>query len=171
MSPKHLRAIAIGVVVLLILWGASERWSRWSRHTETIGTNPRLPARTASDVDTVAITQGADTVLLVKQPSGAWTVNRHPASPSGVNDLFQALGDSGRPELVAESPSSFARMGVDSGSSRLVRLSGGGKPPAQVFVGEPGPGSEAHTFSSATSTSISGRAACPRSSGARGRLA
>ena len=28
MTAKYLRVIAIGVVVLLILWGASERWSR-----------------------------------------------------------------------------------------------------------------------------------------------
>jgi len=141
MSAKQLRAIAIGVVVLLILWGASERWSRRPDRTAT---NLRLPALTASEVDSVAIIQEADTVRLVKQPSGAWTVNRHPASQSGVNDLFQALRDSTRSDVVAESPSSFARMGVDSGSSRWVRLSGGGKPLAQLFVGEAGPGGDAY---------------------------
>lgn len=140
MSAKQLRAIAIGVAVLLILWGASERWSR---RTATTTANLRLPALSANEVDTVAITHDADTVLLVQQSPGVWTVNRHPASQTGVKDLFEALRDSARAELVAESPSSFARMGVDSGPGRLVRLIGGGKTLAQVFVGEPGPGYDA----------------------------
>lgn len=140
MSAKQLRAIAISVAVLLILWGASEMWSR------RIGPPTpqlRLPALSAGEVDTVAIMHQADTVLLVKQGSGTWTVNRHPASQSGVTDLFQAWRDSVRPELVAESPSSFARMGVDSGRARLVRLAGGGKTLAQVFLGERGPANDA----------------------------
>ena len=95
MTAKHLRVIAIGVVVLLILWGASERWSRPADTTPAV---LRLPVSAPDDVDTVAITEGADSVLLAKQPSGAWTVNRHPASASGVSDLFQALRDSVRPE-------------------------------------------------------------------------
>ena len=142
MSAKLLKAIAIGVVVLLILWGASELWSRRTE-TDTIRANLQLPALTASEVDTVAITHGADTVLLVKQAPGEWTVNRYPASQSGVNDFFQALRDSVSHELVAESPSSFARMGVDSTGARLVRLVGGGKTLVRVFVGGSGPGYDA----------------------------
>jgi hypothetical protein len=140
MSARQLRAIAIGVAVLLVLWGASELWSR---RTDTATTHLRLPALSAGAVDTVAITHGTDTVRLVKQSPGAWTVNRHPASQSGINDLFQAWRDSVRPELVAENPSSFARMGVDSGPARLVRVVGGGKTLAGLFVGGPGPGSDA----------------------------
>ena len=86
-------------------------------------------------MDTITITHGADTILLVKQSSGEWTVNRYPASQSGVRDFFEALRDSVNPELVAESPSSFARMGVDSLSGRSVRLVGAGKPLARLFVG------------------------------------
>lgn len=139
MSATHLKAIAIGVAALLILWGASELWSR---RTDTTAANLRLPVLTASEVDTVAITHEADTVLLVKQSPGGWTVNRYPASSSSVGDLFQAFRDSVQPQLVAESPSSFARMGVDSGTARFVRVVGGGKTLAQVFVGGP-PGSGA----------------------------
>jgi hypothetical protein len=138
-SGKHLRVIAIGVLVLLVLWGASERWSR---RPDTIPPALRLPPVGAGAVDTILIAHGPDSVLLAKQPSGTWTVNRHPANQSGVDDLFQALGDSVRPELVAESPSSFARMGVDSASGRMVRLSGGGKPLIHMFVGDRGPGSD-----------------------------
>lgn len=134
MSATHVKVIAIGVAVLLMLWGASEVWSR---RTDTTATNVRLPALTASEVDTIAITRNVDTVLLVKESTGAWTVNRYPASTSGVGDLFQAFRDSVKPQLVAESPSSFARMGVDSGTARFVRVVGGGKTLAQLFVGGP----------------------------------
>jgi hypothetical protein len=140
MSAKQLRAIAVGVALLLVLWGATELWPR-----RTIATtdHPALPVISVNDVDTVVITHGPDTVLLVKQSPAAWTVNRHPAAQSGIDEFFQAFRDSVRPEVVAENPSSFARMGVDSGLSRLVRLAGGGKTLAQAFVGEPGPGGEA----------------------------
>jgi uncharacterized protein DUF4340 len=140
MSAKQLQAIAIGVAVLVALWGASELWSR---RTDTAAANLRLPALSASEVDTITIIHGADTISLVKQSSGTWTVNRYPASQSGVDDFFEALRDSVKPELVAESPSSFARMGVDSLGGRLVRLVGGGKPLARLFIGGSGPGSNA----------------------------
>jgi Domain of unknown function (DUF4340) len=140
MSTKQLQAIAIGVAVLLILWGASELWLRRKDSTTV---QLRLPALSASAVDTVAITRGADTVRLVKQSPGAWTVNRYPASQAGIEDLFRTVRDSVTPELVAESPSSFARMGVDSSRARLVRLVAGGKTLAQVLVGDPSPGYDA----------------------------
>jgi len=123
MSTKQLLAIAFGVALLLLLWGGSE-W--WSRRPGPTAPTLHLPALSASAVDTIAITHGADTVLLVKQTAGAWTVNRHPAARTVVDDLFSALRDSVRPELAAESPSSFARMGVDSIGGRLVRVVGGG---------------------------------------------
>jgi hypothetical protein len=139
MSAKQLQAIATAVAVLLLLWGASELWTR---RPDAIAANPRLPALSASDVDTVVITRKADTVLLVKQSAGAWTVNGYPASQTEIDDFFRAFRDSVRPGLVAQSPSSFARMGVDSAAARLVRVVGRGKTLAQIFVGGPGPGSD-----------------------------
>jgi len=140
MSAKQLRAIAIGVAVLLILWGTSELWSRRKDSTTA---HPRLRALAAGEVDTVAITRGTDTVRLVKQSPGAWTVNGYPASQAGIDGLFHAVRDSVTPELVAESPSSFARMGVDSGHARLVRVVAGAKTLAQLLVGDPSPGYDA----------------------------
>ena len=136
MSPKHLKAIALGVLVLLLLWGASELLSRGS---DTTTGSLRLPALAPGDVDTIAITHGADTVLLVKRSTGAWTVNGHAASQQALNDLLQALKDSSKPELAAQSPSSFARMGVDSASGRVLRLAGGGKSLVRLIVGGRGP--------------------------------
>ena len=140
MNARHLQVIAMGVAVLLLLWGGSELWSR---RADTAPPRLHLPALAERDVDTVAITHGADTVLLAKQAAGVWTVNRHPASQSGVNDLFHALRDSVRAELAAERPSSFARMGVESTGARQVRLVGGGKTLAQLLVGGHGAGDDA----------------------------
>jgi hypothetical protein len=136
MSAKQLQAIALGLAVLLVLWGAGELLSRGP---DTTTGSLRLPALAASDVDSVVITHGADTVLLVKQSATAWTVNRFPASLSSLGDLFQALRDSVKPELAAENPSSFARMGVDSAGGRLLRLTGSGKTLALLIVGGHGP--------------------------------
>src|SRR5207253_7799813 len=61
--------------------------------------------------------------------------NGHRAAPDAVGEVFQALADTARPELVAQAPSSFARLGVDSAAGRWLRLSRGGKPLLQLIVG------------------------------------
>ena len=68
----------------------------------------------------------------------AWTVNGHRAAPDQVHDLFQALQDTVRPELVAQDSSSFARLNVDSAAGRWLRVRGGGKPLLQLIVGARG---------------------------------
>jgi hypothetical protein len=140
MSAAQLKAIALGVLVLLVLWGASELLRHGSDPTAgTLG----LPKLTPGDVDTITITHGADTIVLAKASPSAWTVNRFPASSANVAELFHALRDSVKPELAAESPTSFARMGVDSSGGRLVRVTGGGRTLARLLVGGSGPGYDA----------------------------
>jgi hypothetical protein len=90
-------------------------------------------------VDTIAITHRVDTVVLAKRSPGHWTVNGFAAETSEVNQLFGAVSDSATPELMAQDPSSFARMGVDSTAGRVVRLAGAGKTLATLFVGEHSP--------------------------------
>lgn len=137
MSPKHLRLIAVGLAVLLLLWGGTEFFARGS---DTVTGSLGLPAVDQAAVDTVTIVKGADSLVLAKQASTAWTVNGHPAALSAVGDLFQALKDTVRPELVAEDPSSFARLNVDSAGARWLRLRGAGKPLLTLLAG--GRGSE-----------------------------
>jgi hypothetical protein len=136
-SPKHLRLIAVGLAVLLLLWGGTEFFARGS---DTVTGSLGLPAVDQAAVDTVTIVKGADSLVLAKQASTAWTVNGHPAALSAVGDLFQALKDTVRPELVAEDPSSFARLNVDSAGARWLRLRGAGKPLLTLLAG--GRGSE-----------------------------
>src|SRR5216117_337944 len=135
MGPKQLKAIAMGLAVLLLLWGASELFSRGS---DTVTGSFGIPALNQGDADTIALVEGADSVVLAKQSSTEWTANGHRAAPDAVGDLFQALHDSVKPELVAEDSSSFGRMGVDSATGRWLRISSAGKPLLRLIVGARG---------------------------------
>lgn len=140
MSPAHLKAIAIGVVVLLLAWGASELFSR---RPDTTTAAFSLSAPAAAQVDTIEITHAADTIVLAKGATAAWTVNGLVAAGPKVAELLAALHDSARPELAAQDPSSFGRMGVDSASGRMLRIAGGGKTQLRVIIGGHGPGYDA----------------------------
>ena len=132
MSAKHLKLIAGGLVVLLLLWGGSELLSRGS---DSVTGSLALPALSQTDVDTISLVKGADSVVLARQAPAAWSVNGHRAAPDAVGEVFKALADTARPELVAQAASSFARLGVDSAAGRWLRLSRGGKPLLQLVVG------------------------------------
>jgi hypothetical protein len=107
--------------VLLLLWGGA---ALTRRHADapSAAERFRLPASTATSVDTVRILRPSDSVILSRHDS-SWTVNGHPASRSAVTELFTALADTaGRPELVAQRPASHAGLGVDSTGGTRVRL-------------------------------------------------
>lgn len=135
MSSQHLKRIAIGLAVLLLLWGASELLSRGS---DTVTGSLALPALAPADVDTVSVVKGVDSIVLVKQAPSAWTVNGRRAALDGVNDLFQALTDPAHPELVAQDSASFGRLNVDSAAGRWLRMRGGGTPRLRLIVGARG---------------------------------
>src|SRR2546426_5232451 len=146
MTSKQLKLIAAALAVLLLLWGGSALLSRGS---DTITGSLAVPALVEADVDTITIVKGTDSIVLVKQAPppapAAWTVNGHRAAPDQVRDLFQALQDTVRPELVAQDSSSFARLNVDSAAGRWLRVrggggggGGGGKPLLQLIVGARG---------------------------------
>ncbi len=136
MSAKHLKLIAMTLAVLLLLWGSSELLSRGS---DSVTASLKLPALAQTDVDTIAVVKGADSIVLAKQSPTAWTVNGHRTAPDAVNDLFQALADTTHAELVAREPASYARLGVDSVAGRRLRLSRAGKPLLELILGARGP--------------------------------
>src|SRR5207249_3361787 len=94
-----------------------------------------LPALSQTDVDTVTVIKSADSIVLARQSPTAWSANGHRAALDAVGEVFQALADTARPELVAQEPASFARLGVDSAAGRWLRLSRGGKPLLELIVG------------------------------------
>src|SRR5256886_64947 len=132
MSAQHLKLIAGGLVVLLLLWGGSELLSRGS---DSVTESLALPALSQTDVDTISLVKGADSVVLARQAPAAWSVNGYRAAPDAVGEVFKALADTARPELVAQAASSFARLGVDSAAGRWLRLSRGREPLLQLVVG------------------------------------
>jgi hypothetical protein len=131
-SAKHLKVIALGLVVLLLLWGGSELLSRGS---DSVTGSLALPVLSDKDVDTISVVKGTDSIVIVKQSPTAWSVNGHRAALDAVGELFQVLADGARLEVVAQAPSSFARLGVDSASGRWLRLARPGKPPLELIIG------------------------------------
>jgi hypothetical protein len=69
-------------------------------------------------------------------------VNGFRAAAQSVTDLFAALKDSSLAELVAQSPSSHAELGVDSATGNRLEMIKGGKTLLSLVVGGHGPGFE-----------------------------
>ena len=132
MSAQHLKVIALGLLVLLLLWGGSELLSHGS---DAVTGSLGLPVVSPDSVDTISVIKGADSIVLVKQAPSGWRVNGHRAAPDVARDVLQALNDTARPELVAQDPSSFARLGVDSVGGRWLSVRRGGKAPLALIVG------------------------------------
>ena len=132
MSAQQLKLVALGLAVLLLLWGGSELFSRGS---DTVTGSLAFPPLAPADVDSIALLHSSDSVVLVKQSATAWTVNGHRAVAADVTALLQALKDTVRPEVVAQEVSSFARLQVDSAGGRWLWVFRGGKPVVQVIVG------------------------------------
>ncbi|MBI4421651.1 MAG: DUF4340 domain-containing protein [Gemmatimonadetes bacterium] len=137
MSPKQLKVISGALAVLLLLWGASELFSRKS--DKTLGER-LFPPLALTDVDSIVIARKADTVRLVRPAGrGIWMVNGHLASALEMEGFFKVLADTARPEIAAENAASHQRMGVDSAGGRKVKVYGGGQVKLDVIVGERGP--------------------------------
>ena len=136
MSPHNLKLIAVGLALLLLLWGASALLSRGS---DSVRGSLDLHAPAMADVDAITIVKGADTIALARQSVTAWTVNGHPAALASITDLFQALRDTTPPEIVAQDSSSFRRLQVDSAGGRWLHLRRSGKVQLELVVGGRGP--------------------------------
>lgn len=135
MSSKQLLRAVIVLVVLVALWGAFAVVRRiGGDRLEELA----LPALTEADVDSVVMARDADTVTLAKLNGARWQVNGHAASPTAVDELFGAMTDTVRSELVAQSSTTHERMGVDSATGRHVRFFGGGRVLADLVFGAQG---------------------------------
>ena len=136
MSTQHLKVIAGVILALTIIW-LGGRMLRSGDDSSAGGL--RLTGAAADSADTIVIAGPADTITVARIPGGAWTANGFPGSSSAPIELFAALNDSTPAELVAQSSSSFARLGVDSAVARRVRIARGAEVVLDVFVSERGP--------------------------------
>ncbi|HEV2749222.1 MAG TPA: DUF4340 domain-containing protein [Gemmatimonadales bacterium] len=131
MSSQHLKLIAAGLALLLLLWGGSSLLSRGSDSVRA-SLDLRVPVDTY--VDAITIAKGADTIAFARRSATQWIVNGHPAAMS-VTELLQALRDTTPPELVAQDSSSFTRLQVDSAGGRWLRVRRGGRVELALIVG------------------------------------
>jgi hypothetical protein len=135
MTPKALGRIAIALVAVLVLWGASRLLSR--RSDSVVG-GWSIPNVSAGDVDSVRVDRpGTGSALLVHR-QGSWTVNGWPADHLAVDALFKALHDSSRAELVGESKAVHERLSVDSAGGTRMRVYGKGRAAIDLTVGKSG---------------------------------
>jgi len=135
MSTVQLRRLAIGLGVVVAIWLGLSLLRR-------SGTDRRTGFRAITfdraSVTTVVIGQPGDTLTLARV-AGGWTVNGLPAATDLVERLLADLTDSAATgEIVAESPSSHARLGVDSAGARRVTVHAGERLLAQYLVGNRG---------------------------------
>ena len=138
MSARQLLRVGLLFVAVLVLWGAAAL-ARRRGVAGAGGDGFRLPPMGRNTVDSVVLSRPGDTVVLARKDTATWTVNGHRAAPAAVAELFSALGDTAPgSELIAERRRSHAALGVDSAGTR-VRVTGGGRPVADLIVGQRGP--------------------------------
>lgn len=136
MSPKLLRQI-IGILFGAVVgWGLLASWQR-QRADRNVGVV--LPALDPATTDTIRYVGPGDTVVLARNGAG-WTANGFPAAEPVVLTFFRAVTDSSaRSGLIAESPASHERLGVDSARAKHLVVVGAGKPLLDLYFGGRGP--------------------------------
>jgi hypothetical protein len=135
MSARNLIRLAIALLVLLALWGAVALGTKRGDVEQRF----RISGAAAQDVDTVTFAGVRDTIVLARAGTGVWRANGHPADRRMVEDLLTSLADTAASgDLVAETPASYAQMGLDSASAKHIRAVGKGKTLTDVIVGKAG---------------------------------
>ncbi len=118
MSSQQLKRVALGLVVVIFLWGASHIVTRGGDEPES---DIVFPALDAVDVDSIIISRPADTLILARTGT-AWTVNGRDASADAISQMFNALNAASPAPLMATRDALHARMGVDSASAKRLRF-------------------------------------------------
>jgi len=135
MSTVQLKRLAISLGVVVVVWIGLSLLRR-------SGTDQRAGFEATtfdrSTVTTVVIGPPEDSVVLTRV-TGGWTVNGLPAASDLVERLLSDLTDSAATgDLVAESPSSHGRLGVDSAGAKRVTVRSGDRVLVQYLVGNGG---------------------------------
>lgn len=120
MNRQQLTRLIGAFAVALLVWGVLAVVRRQpSDRPERL----TLPKVDTAAVDTVSLARLHDTALLVRA-NGSWRANGYPAANDAVAELLRGLADTGAwSELVAESKTSYDRLGVgaDSGQHVVVK--------------------------------------------------
>lgn len=131
MSATQLRVIALALMLLICVWLGARLLSHKS---DVIRGRLTLPLVKPAQTDSIVIRHGGDTLRLVCAGT-AWAVNGYRAGELPVGQLFLSFIDTTVPDLVAVSPNSFGRMGVDSSGGYWMRVWSGGQPTVKLVIG------------------------------------
>lgn len=135
MSAAALRRALLALVVLVAAWAA---FALFRGSVSDAPVRFGLPKLTPADVDRIVITAHGDTITLARGGAG-WLANGYPAATGAVDDLIDALSDTGvTSDLVARNAASHARMGVDSTGGRRVRFFKGERALVDLVIGNSG---------------------------------
>jgi len=135
MNSEQLRRIALALASLLVLWLLLLGIRRVMRQE-----SPTLPKASVEPAaaDRITIMRPSDTIRLAKGSAG-WTVNGYGASAERVDELFAAINDSAAiSDLVAESPTTHAQLGIDSANARRLEIAAGDRVLLEYLVGKRG---------------------------------
>src|SRR5205823_6310082 len=128
-SAKQLRLIILTLAVVLLLWGASERFSRGS---DTVTGGFSLPAPARAHADTISLVKGQDSIVLAKQSATVWSENgsayvRRPGDShvflcrGRLASLADRAADEWRDKRIAVvTPDSVVLVDVERGKDRYT---------------------------------------------------
>ena len=136
MTPRMLKRIALALGLVLLAWGGL---AFWQGRKADASDGLALPRITADSVSQVSLVRDTSRVVLVRA-GGGWTVNGYPASAELLGQFFTSMADTAlRSELVAQSPASHARLGVDSLTGKRLTVTRNGQAALDLWIGNRGP--------------------------------
>ncbi len=134
MSRDRLKQIALGLGVLIFLWGAVEIFrGDFDQPTRDF----RIPAVTAETTDSIAFRRAADTMVLVNHAGRGWTVNGYRVQPNLIPQFFDAMAEAPPGRLISQNPETHTRLEIDDTSARSLMVFGDGAT-VQLLVGKRG---------------------------------
>ena len=136
MSARGLVRALATLGVLVVLWGG---FVLFRGSLADPASRLPLPTLSETELDGLDVIGPAETLRLARSGAG-WTVNGYAAEADQVRKLLAAIADTAvSSELVARSPASHARLGVDAAGRRVV-FRGAGDTLLDLVVGSSGTG-------------------------------
>ncbi|MEE8133713.1 MAG: DUF4340 domain-containing protein [Gemmatimonadales bacterium] len=133
MTTKQLMRIAAALVAVVFLWGLAAILRNGG---DAVERSSILGPFVEERIDQIEISSPAET-LSVTRASQGWRANGFEADRDRVQDFFGAVGEAVEGNVVARSPSSHARMGVD-GSVKRLRVFQADQVVADLYIGNRG---------------------------------
>ena len=133
MTTKQLMRIGAALIAVVFLWGLAAIIRPGS---DTVERASVLGPFVEEQIDQIEISSQTETFSVTREDQG-WLVNGFEADRDRVQEFFGAVGEAVEGNLVARSPNSHARMGVD-GSVKRLRVFQAGRVVADLYIGNRG---------------------------------